>query len=73
MTRIFTFFSSQTSSPTPGGFSPALLQELSQKIPSQRAKQVRNSFEIRLRLLRNNSRVKKSILYFALPLNLDLD
>merc|ERR1712176_1358794 len=29
----------QTSSPTPGGFSPALLQELSQKIPSQRAKQ----------------------------------
>ena len=53
------FYSSQTSSPTPGGFSPALLQELSQKIPSQRAKQVRNSFEIRLRLLRNNSKIKK--------------
>ena len=53
------FYSSQTSSPTPGGFSPALLQELSQKIPSQRAKQVRNSFEIRLRLLRNNTKIKK--------------
>ena len=67
------FYSSQTSSPTPGGFSPALLQELSQKIPSQRAKQVRNSFEIRLRLLRNNTKIKKIIFHFALPLNLDLD
>lgn len=62
------YYSSQTSSPTPGGFSPALLQELSQKIPSQRAKQVRNSFEIRLRLLRNNSKIKKNNFSFRTTL-----
>jgi len=51
---------SQTSSPTPGGFSPALLQELSQKIPSQRAKQPPISWHSPAQKTKSNQKSQKS-------------